>query len=78
MLVKSPPAKKHFQRPAWFITLSINYHLPPVESLDNPVVVDIGKHVERVAQEMQLGVRLVKFFPWMRYIPSGCVCILSS
>jgi len=77
-LMKSPPTKKHFQRHAWSIVLSINYHLPPVESLDDPVVVDIGKHLERVFQEMQLGARLVEYFPWMRYSPSRCVCILSS
>ena len=72
-LLESPPTKKHFQRHAWSIVLSINYHLPPVESLDDPVVVDIEKHVERAFQEIQPGKRLVESFPWMRYIPSRCV-----
>jgi len=71
-LMKSP-TKKHIQRHAWSIILSINYHLPPIESPDDPVVVDTIKHVERLFHEMQLGARLVEYFPWMRYIPSRCV-----
>ncbi|KAI9438802.1 cytochrome P450 [Lactarius indigo] len=69
-LIKTPPMKKHFQRHAWSIILSINYHLPPVESEDDPVVVDIVNHVQRGLQELQPGARLVEYFPWMKYIPS--------
>lgn len=72
-LMKSPSAlEKHFQRHAWSIMLSINYHFPPVNSEDDPVVVGVAKHVERLLHEMQPGARLVEFFTWMRYIPSRC------
>ena len=73
-LMKSPPMKKHFQRRAWSIVLSLNYHLPPVESEDDPVIVAIADHVLRGLHEMQPGNRLVEYFPWMRYIPSRYVC----
>ncbi|KAH9033933.1 cytochrome P450 [Lactarius hengduanensis] len=70
-LMKSPPSvKKHFQRHAWSIILSINYHLPPVESEDDPVIVGIVDHVQRLAQELEPGARLVEYFPQMKYIPS--------
>ncbi|KAH9164020.1 cytochrome P450 [Lactarius sanguifluus] len=62
--------KKHVQRHAWSIILSINYRLPPVESDDDPVIVGIVDHVQRVGHELEPGVRLVEFCPWMRYIPS--------
>ena len=77
-LMKSPPMKKHFQRHAWSIVLSINYDLPPIDSEDDPVVVGIADHVLRVLHEMQPGARLVEYFPWMRYIPSRCVCHVSD
>ncbi|KAF8267195.1 cytochrome P450 [Lactarius quietus] len=69
-LMKTPPMKKHFQRHAWSVVLSIIYNRPPVESEDDPVVVGIADHVQRVLHEMQPGNRLVEYFPWMRYIPS--------
>ena len=69
-LKKSSRLKKNFQRHAWSIILSIDYHLPPVESEDDPVVVGIADHVQRALHEMQPGNRLVEYFPWMRYIPS--------
>ncbi|KAH8982495.1 cytochrome P450 [Lactarius akahatsu] len=70
-LVKSPPsAKRHFRRHAWSIILSINYRLPPVESEDDPVIIGIVDHVERLSHEVEPGARLVEYFPWMRYIPS--------
>ena len=72
-LMKSPRIKKNFQRHAWSIILSIDYHLPPVDSEDDPVVVGIADHVQRALHEMQPGNRLVEYFPWMRYIPSRCV-----
>ncbi len=50
--------------------LSVNYHFPPVDSEDDPVVVGVAKHVERLLHEMLPGMRLVEFFTWMRYIPS--------
>jgi hypothetical protein len=50
--------------------LSVNYHFPPVESEDDPVVVGASKHVERIVREMEPGARLVELFTWMRYIPS--------
>ena len=73
-LMMSPPMKKHFQRHAWSIVLSISYHLPPVESEDDPVVIGFANHVLRGLHEIQPGNRLVEYFPWMRYIPSRCVC----
>ncbi|KAH8977256.1 cytochrome P450 [Lactarius hatsudake] len=69
-LMDSPPMKKHFQRHAWSIILSINYHLPPVESEDDPVIVGVVNHMERAAHELRPGARLVEYFPWMRYVPS--------
>ena len=70
-LIRSPSApEQHFQRHASSIMLSINYHFPPVESEDDPVVVGVAKHVERVVHEMEPGARLVEFFTWMKYIPS--------
>jgi hypothetical protein len=72
-MMRSPHMKKHFQRHAWSIVLSINYHLPPIESENDPVIVGIVNSVQRVLLEMQPGARLVEYFPWMRYIPSRCV-----
>jgi hypothetical protein len=50
--------------------LSVNYHLPPVESEDDPNIVGVDNQVRRMLHEMQPGARLVEFFPWLRYIPS--------
>ena len=50
--------------------LSVNYHFPPVESEDDPVVVELAKLVEHTVHEMEPGARLVEFFTWMKYIPS--------
>ncbi|KAF8258902.1 cytochrome P450 [Lactarius quietus] len=70
-VIKCPPdVEKHFQRHTSSIMLSINYYLPPVRSGDDPVVVGVVKHVERIMHEVQPGARLVEFFTWMRYIPS--------
>ncbi|KAH9165237.1 cytochrome P450, partial [Lactarius sanguifluus] len=70
-LIKSPPSpEKHFKRHASSIMLSIIYDLPPTESEDDPVVVGINDHVERILFEVQAGTRLVEYFPWMKYIPS--------
>jgi hypothetical protein len=70
-LIKSPSKpEKPLQRHTSSIMLSVNYHLPPVESEDDPAVVATTKHVERQIHEMQPGTRLVEFFTWMRYIPS--------
>ncbi|KAI9443591.1 cytochrome P450 [Lactarius indigo] len=70
-LIKGPSdLGKHLQRHTWSIMLSINYHLPPVESENDPVVVRIAKQADRLLHEIQLGSRLVEFFTWMRYIPS--------
>ncbi|KAH9057383.1 cytochrome P450 [Lactarius vividus] len=71
VLMKNPSTLgKHFQRHAWSVMLSVIYHLPPVDSEDDPVVVRIAKQAERLLHEMQPGTRLVEFFTWMRYIPS--------
>ncbi|SRR6266404_1568375 len=70
-LMASPPdLEKHFRRHAASIMLSINYSLPPVDSEEDPVVVEIGGHTKRVLTEVQPGKRLVEYFPWMKYIPS--------
>ena len=50
--------------------LSVIYDLPPVESEDDPVVVAINEHVDRILFEVQAGSPLVEFFPWMKYVPS--------
>jgi len=50
--------------------MSINYHFPPVESEDDPRVVGVDNHTQRVLREIHPGARLVEFFPWMRHIPS--------
>ncbi|KAH9022270.1 cytochrome P450 [Lactarius pseudohatsudake] len=70
LMNSAPSAQKHFQRHAWSIILSINYHLPSMESEDDPALIGIVDHVRRVAHELEPGARLVEFFPWMRYIPS--------
>jgi hypothetical protein len=72
-LMKNPPMKKHFQRHAWSIILSIGYGLPPVESEDDPDVLGIANHVQRGLHEIHPGNRLVEYFPWMRYVPSRYV-----
>ena len=70
-LIMSPSnLEKHFVRHATSIMLSVNYHFPPVDSEDHPIVVGGAKHVDRMLHDMQPGVRLVEFFTWMRYIPS--------
>ena len=74
-LMKNPPdTEKHLQRHGSSIMLSVNYHLPPVDSEDDPIIVGVIKHVERIMHETRPGTRLVEFFTWMRYIPSRCVC----
>ncbi|KAH9022345.1 cytochrome P450 [Lactarius pseudohatsudake] len=70
-LMKNPSTlEKHLQRHAWSVMLSVSYHSPPVDSVEDPVVVRIAKQVERLLHEMQPGSRLVEFFTWMRHIPS--------
>ena len=70
-LIKNPPSpEKHFKRHTSSIMLSVIYDLPPVESEDDPVVVAINEHVDRILFEVQAGSPLVEFFPWMKYVPS--------
>ncbi|KAI9443598.1 cytochrome P450 [Lactarius indigo] len=71
-LMKDPSStlEKHLQRHAWSVMLSVNYHFPPVDSVEDPLVVQIAKQVVRLLHEMQPGTRLVEIFTWMRYIPS--------
>lgn len=64
---------KHFQRHTASIMFSVNYHLPPVESVDDPRVVGIADLLQRLLHEMKPGARLVEYFPWLRYVPSRCV-----
>ncbi|KAI9457954.1 cytochrome P450 [Lactarius psammicola] len=61
---------RHLQRHAASNMLSINYHFPPVDSEDDPAVVGITNHNDRLLHELQPGNRLVEYFTWMRYIPS--------
>ena len=72
-LMKNPPSLKQFQRHTWSGLLSINYNHPPVESEDGPVVAGVGNHILRIMHEVHPGMRLVEFFPWMRYVPSWWV-----
>ncbi|KAI0306216.1 cytochrome P450 [Multifurca ochricompacta] len=70
-LMKNPSAlDKHFQRHASSILLSVNYHHPPVQSEDDPIVVTLANHVRRLLHELEPGVRLVEYFPWLKHIPS--------
>ncbi|KAI9450881.1 cytochrome P450, partial [Lactarius psammicola] len=68
--LKNPPSPEQFHRHMWSSLLSINYHHPPVESEDDPVVAGVAGHVLRIMHEVHPGMRLVEFFPWMKYIPS--------
>ncbi|KAI9452369.1 cytochrome P450 [Lactarius psammicola] len=70
-LIKSPPTlEKHFHRHAWSIMLTVNYHLPPVESEHDPNIVGVEDYVRRLLHETHPGARLVEYLPWLRYIPS--------
>ncbi|KAH8985573.1 cytochrome P450 [Lactarius akahatsu] len=52
------------------IMLSVDYHIPPVESKDDPCIIGVENHVRRFLREVQPGTRLVEYFPWLRYVPS--------
>ncbi|KAI9441898.1 cytochrome P450 [Lactarius indigo] len=70
-LMKNPSTpENHFHRHAWSIMLSVDYHLPPVESKDDPCFVEIENHVRRFLHEVHPGTRLVEYFPWLRYVPT--------
>ena len=70
-LIKSPPTlEKHFHRHTSSIMFSVNYHLPPMESEDDPCVVAIKDHVQHMLHDIQPGTRLIEYLPWLRYIPS--------
>jgi hypothetical protein len=74
VLIQSPSDLiKHLQRHAASIMLSILYHLPPPDSENDPVVVEIREHIERWVRELQPGARLVDILPWLRYVPSRYV-----
>ncbi|KAI0301687.1 cytochrome P450 [Multifurca ochricompacta] len=60
---------RHFRRHTSSIMLSINYHLPPVETEKDPVVLGIVDHARRLLHELRPGARLVEYFPWMRHFP---------
>jgi len=69
-LMKNPPTlEKHFYRHTAFIMFSINYHLPPVESEDDPCDVGVENHVRRLLHEMHPGTRLVEYLPWVEIYP---------
>ena len=70
-LMKSPPnLEKHFHRHSASIMFSVNYHFPPVQSEDDPLLVELEDHIRRFLHEVQPGTRLVEYLPWLRYIPS--------
>ncbi|KAH9022268.1 cytochrome P450 [Lactarius pseudohatsudake] len=69
-LTKYPPSPKQFQRHTWSSLLSINYDHPPVDSEDDLVVSGVAEHILRIMHEVHPGMRLVEFFPWMKYIPN--------
>jgi hypothetical protein len=70
-LMKSPPdLEKHFYRHASSIMLSVNYHLPPVESENDLNVIGVENHTRRFFNELKPGTRVVEYIPWLRYIPS--------
>ena len=78
-LMRSPSAlESHLQRHASSIMLSINYHLPPTQSEEDPIVVRAANHARRVLHEIQPGVRLVEYFNWLRYVPSKCVLLREA
>ena len=77
-LIQNPSdLNKHLQRHAASILLSVLYHLPPPDSENDPVVVDIREHLERWIHELQPGARLVEFLPWLQYVPSRYVSCKS-
>ncbi|KAH8979060.1 cytochrome P450 [Lactarius hatsudake] len=69
-LTKYPPSPKQFQRHTWSSLLSINYDHPPVDSEDDPAISGVAEHILRIMHEVHSGMRLVEFFPWMKYIPN--------
>ena len=72
-LMNNPIQEKDLQRHTTSIMFSVTYHLPPLESEDDPHVAGITNLLQRIMQEMQPGARLVEYFPWLRYVPSRCV-----
>lgn len=76
-LMKGPPSPKKFQRHMWSSLLTIIYNHPPAESEDDPAVAGVTNHILRIMHEVHPGMRLVEFFPSMKYIPNWCVhCFL--
>ncbi|KAH9168011.1 cytochrome P450 [Lactarius sanguifluus] len=70
-LMKSPSKpERHFHRHSWSIMLSVNYDFPPIESEDDPCIVEIENHLDRFLLEIQPGMRLVEYFPWLKYVPN--------
>ena len=76
-LMKGPPSPKKFQRHMWSSLLTIIYNHPPAESEDDPAVAGVTNHILRIMHEVHPGMRLVEFFPSMKYIPSWCVHCFS-
>ena len=76
-LMKHAIHEKYFHRHAASIMFTVNYHFPPVESEEDPRVLGIADHLQRLRKEMQPGARLVEYFPWLRYVPSRCVVHLT-
>ncbi|KAF8273319.1 cytochrome P450 [Lactarius quietus] len=69
-LMKNPVQKKFFQRHAASIMFSVNYHFPPLESEDDPLIVGVANFLQRLQHEMRPGARLVEYFHWLTYVPS--------
>ncbi|KAH9039741.1 cytochrome P450 [Lactarius hengduanensis] len=61
-LMKSPPNLRN--------SFTATYRLSCFESEDDPHVVGVETHVQRLLHEMNPGTRLVEMVPWLRYIPS--------
>ncbi|KAH8997632.1 cytochrome P450 [Lactarius deliciosus] len=69
LMKNSSAPERHFHRHTWSIMLSVNYDLPPLESEDDPCLVEIEDHLRRFMREIQPGTRLVEYFPWLKYVP---------
>src|SRR6266404_5758575 len=78
-LMKKPPSTQfqQFQRHTWSTLLTINYHHPPVESENDPVVAGFANQILRIMHEVSPGSRLVELLPWLKYVPSWCVYCCS-
>ncbi len=61
---------RHFRRTAASTALSVIYGHPTLTSEQDHIVVAINDLAEGLFTALCMGVYLVDFFPWLRYLPS--------